>query len=430
MDVPPPLSAADKNSFAYPTIKERLPVILAKIADTLYRTRDKIKSQYQEDVSEELKSIIGSCSKLRNEVQTNKVAVPLQDSRNDTQVWNRYLQAATEREGSPPSWFKSAWLYMECYMYRRIQESVEKCNMMKEFDVFGEQKEKSFTDSVYPTEIVMMHLLETQQKIKENEELIPEAFKLFLKVCLWGNKCDLSISGGEDNAQTSSPLEQLDKLEPNILINDSDEVLNHLRSRKCERIDIVLDNAGFELISDLCFAEFLLSAGLCSTIYLHAKAFPWFVSDVTKKDFDWTLQMLGQINHIAVSSFAQLWKERLNNNTWILQVDDFWTLPYDYSQMETYAPDLYQSLQKSDMIFFKGDLNYRKLLGDLKWPFTSSFETCLRGFYPAPLCVLRTSKSDVLVGLPEGRDEEVMAQDKDWLVNGNWGVINACLKTK
>lgn len=191
-----------------------------------------------------------------------------------------------------------------------------------------------------------------------------------------------------------------------------------------------MDNAGFELISDLCFAEFLLSAGLCSTIYLHAKAFPWFVSDVTKKDFDWTLQMLGQINHIAVSSFAQLWKERLNNNTWILQVDDFWTLPYDYSQMETYAPDLYQSLQKSDMIFFKGDLNYRKLLGDLKWPFTSSFETCLRGFYPAPLCVLRTSKSDVLVGLPEGRDEEVMAQDKDWLVNGNWGVINACLKTK
>lgn len=56
--------------------------------------------------------------------------------------------------------------------------------MMKEFDVFGEQKEKSFTDSVYPTEIVMMHLLETQQKIKENEELIPEAFKLFLKVCI------------------------------------------------------------------------------------------------------------------------------------------------------------------------------------------------------------------------------------------------------
>lgn len=429
MDLPPPLSAADKNSFAYPTIKERLPVILAKIADTLYRTREKIKSQYQDDASEELKSIIGSCSKLRNEVQTNKVAVPLQDSRDDTRVWNQYLQTVTEREGSPPSWFKSPWLYMECYMYRRIQESVEKCKIMKEFDVFGEQKEKSFTDSVYPTEIVMMHLLETQQKIKENAELIPEAFKVFLKVCLWGNKCDLSISGGEDNAQKTSPLEQLDKLEPNILIDNSNVALNHLQSRKCDRIDIVLDNAGFELISDLCFAEFLLSAGLGSTIYLHAKAFPWFVSDVTKKDFNWTLQKLGQINHIAVSNFAQLWKERLNNSSWILQVHDFWTLPFDYSQMETYAPDLYQSLQKSDMIFFKGDLNYRKLLGDLKWPFTASFETCLRGFYPAPLCVLRTSKSDVLVGLPEGRDEEIKAQDKDWLVNGNWGVINACLKT-
>jgi hypothetical protein len=67
----------------------------------------------------------------------------------------------------------------------------------------------------------------------------------------------------------SSPLEQLDILEPNILIDDSDVVLSHLQTggpSDGKRIDIVVDNAGFELISDLCFAEFLLSAGLCSNI--------------------------------------------------------------------------------------------------------------------------------------------------------------------
>ena len=65
-------------------------------------------------------------SKLRNEVQTNKVAIPLEDSRSDTAVWNDYLQYITDKEGSPPKWFESPWLYMECYMYRRIQEAIEK----------------------------------------------------------------------------------------------------------------------------------------------------------------------------------------------------------------------------------------------------------------------------------------------------------------
>lgn len=188
-----------------------------------------------------------------------------------------------------------------------------------------------------------------------------------------------------------------------------------------------MDNAGFELVSDLCFAEFLLCSGLCSTIHFHAKAFPWFVSDVTRKDFDWTLDMFGRINHIAMSEYGQRWKERLSNGTWSFHAHDFWTMPFDYSLMTVYAPDLYETLKTSDMIFFKGDLNYRKLLGDLNWPSTTAFETCLRGFHPAPLCVLRTSKCDVLVGLKEGRAEEVQAVDKDWMINGKWGVINTCI---
>lgn len=429
MNLPPPLSAADKNSFAYPTVKERLPVILAKIADSLFRNREKIKSHYKEDIGDELKSITGHCSKLRNEVQTNKVVIPLEDNRADTEIWNQYLKDVTDKDGSPPSWFKSPWLYMECYMYRRIQESVEKCKILHNFDVFGEQKEKSFNDSQYATGLLMMHLLETQQKISDNPDCLKDSFDQFIKVCLWGNKCDLSISGGEDNAQKSSPLEQLRTLEPNILIDDSDKVLIHLLTRKCERIDIILDNAGFELVSDLCFAEFLLSAGLCSSIHFHAKSFPWFVSDVTQMDFDWTLSMFGQINHIAMSIFGNLWKERLDNGTWTFQTHDFWTMPFDYSQMKIYAPDLYKTLQKSHMIFFKGDLNYRKLLGDLQWASTDAFEPCLRGFHPAPLCILRTSKCDVLVGLPEGKAEEIKAIDKDWMINGNWAVINACFKS-
>ena len=36
---PPPLSGRDRSSFAYPALKDRVPVIICKIIDRLYRER-------------------------------------------------------------------------------------------------------------------------------------------------------------------------------------------------------------------------------------------------------------------------------------------------------------------------------------------------------------------------------------------------------
>ena len=78
-----------------------------------------------QEAIEELKSIAGSISKLRNELQTSKTLAPIEDTRSDTKAWNDYLREVTERDGEEPSWFTSPWLYVECYMYRRVQEAVE-----------------------------------------------------------------------------------------------------------------------------------------------------------------------------------------------------------------------------------------------------------------------------------------------------------------
>ncbi len=51
-------------------------------------------------------------------------------------------------------------------------------------------------------------------------------------------------------------------------------------------MDIVLDNAGLELYTDLVLADFLISSGLAARVVLHGKLLPWFVSDTLEEDLD------------------------------------------------------------------------------------------------------------------------------------------------
>lgn len=80
----------------------------------------------QEGVEAEKKAI-SLLSKLRNELQTDKPIIHLADKCVDTDIWNQYLEhersLLNETDGEP-RWFFSPWLFVECYMYRRIHEAV------------------------------------------------------------------------------------------------------------------------------------------------------------------------------------------------------------------------------------------------------------------------------------------------------------------
>jgi len=39
-------------------------------------------------------------------------------------------------------------------------------------------------------------------------------------------------------------------------------------------------------------ADFLVQSGLATQIHFHGKRYPWFVSDVTKKDWEWLLNTM------------------------------------------------------------------------------------------------------------------------------------------
>ncbi|KAM8846342.1 damage-control phosphatase ARMT1 isoform 1-T1 [Synchiropus picturatus] len=430
----PSLSAKVVRSFAYLTVKDRLPTILTKVIDTIHRNKNKFFEEHGEEGIQAEKQTISLLSKLRNELQTDKPIVDLSDSHGDRDVWNQYRQRQQARQGSEAvSWFKSPWLYVECYMYRRIQEAVWLNPPICDYDVFNEGKTRSFFESQQAMMALCSHFESINKNVEElSDDHLQEHFYTLLKVSLWGNKCDLSISAGMENSQKTSPVESLLSLEPFILVDDSSMVWSTLASARASvrsgqspsvRVDLVLDNAGFELVTDLVLADFLVASGLATEVRFHGKSMPWFVSDVTPRDFQWTIKQTMAANHKWMLKSGGRWQNYLRDGVWSYHDHPFWTLPHEFCDMEADAADLYGALHSSDLVLFKGDLNYRKLTGDREWEHTVEFETALRGFAPAPLCSLRTLKANVQVGLQPGQAAKLGSKEPDWMTSGKYAVI-------
>ncbi|CAB1447012.1 unnamed protein product [Pleuronectes platessa] len=222
--VPPSLSAKVVGSFAYLTIRDRLPTILTKVVDTIHRNKNKFFEEYGEEGIQAEKQTIGLLSKLRNELQTDKPVLALTDSLQDAESWNQYLQRHQGPQGDQDavSWFQSPWLYVECYMYRRIQEALWLNPPISDYDVFNEAKTQSYFESQQAVMALCTYLggvNKSKEELSKNQLL--DTFNKLLKVSLWGNKCDLSISAGQKNSQKTSPLDSLSSLQPFILVDDS-----------------------------------------------------------------------------------------------------------------------------------------------------------------------------------------------------------------
>lgn len=235
------------------------------------------------------------------------------------------------------------------------------------------------------------------------------------EISLWGNATDLSLL-------TSLTYEDIQKLqgssarqaaEKNILTNALPAAYDVLRAAKHDpsrkhadrRVDIVLDNAGFELFVDLILAAYLLSADLATTIVLHPKSIPWFVSDVVPADFAALLSALADPSGFYSSPSADgdddkkapepLSAQEVDDLTslfshlsafhaagqLLIRPNRFWTQAGSYWRLPATEPDLLADLRESELVIFKGDLNYRKLVGDVG---LASLSPSLSLSFPSP----------------------------------------------
>lgn len=144
------------------------------------------------------------------------------------------------------------------------------------------------------------------------------------------------------------------------------------------------------------------------------------MSDVTRKDVDSLLNLMEQE---GLTELTLRWKKYFQDGIWTLYDEKYWTTPFDYNDMKDRDSALFNSLSQSQLIIFKGDLNYRKLLGDINWDHSEKFEIALRAFRPTNILTLRTIKCDLICGLPPGKTKELTEKDPIWMRTGEYGLI-------
>lgn len=103
-------------------------------------------------------------------------------------------------------------------------------------------------------------------------------------------------------------------------MDDSQLLWQLLSKNNSGIVDIVLDNAGYELFTDLSFAAFITSQGLTPKVRFYVKRYPWYVSDVTLNDFHWTIEFMKTSSNETLRSFGELCHNYLTKNIWTIEV--------------------------------------------------------------------------------------------------------------
>ncbi|KAF7128255.1 hypothetical protein CNMCM5793_002797 [Aspergillus hiratsukae] len=377
---------------------------------------------------------------IKKGIEQNKPLTPLpDDGKLDIQEWNKQLAAIGEC-----SWINCPWLFAECYIYRSIQRILNSSKHWQNYDVFKRQKDSTFVKSRAAVEELAsryMHIVaDTQVAEQENKE---EAKKLLFiemtEIALWGNATDLSLLANLtlEDLQTLQGREAIQKSQRNIVDNDTDDVWAYLQrtaGQASRQIDIVLDNAGFEFYTDVLYAAYLLEAGIATSIRLHTKEYPWFVSDVIPSDVESLFEHLESSECFPGREYLDQLTPRLRklfqSGAITTTSDPFWTTPFSFHEMPSQAPALFKELQNSYLVVFKGDLNYRKLTRDGLWPHTTTFETALGPLGKetgVKILALRTNKSDVCVGVPTQSKVDALNEEAPggaWIRNGKYAVVS------
>jgi len=385
--LPPPLMTSEAGSFAQATILRRKPQIIRDVLED---------NDYPPQVRADLGALLAEIA--------GEPIRPLSEPAADLEYWQAQWCPYSGR-----TWLEVPWYFAEAFFYRRLLEAVRyfQPGIWFEHDPFAAQKRREIDGPGGALNLAAELMADLPPKRLA-------AARALLYASLWGNRIDLSnrevlARGGRRQGQASE-----------ILVDDSDRVLEFLASYgPHERIDFVSDNAGPEAAFDLLLADALLEWGWARQVRLHLKPYPFFVSDAMIRDVRELIARLEGESEPRSKAAGDRLSARLQAGDLQLTTHRFWASSYTFSEM---PEDLRADLSQASLAIVKGDANYRRLLGDRHWPPTARLEE-IAAYFPAPFVVLRTLKAEIIVGLAEGRAEELAREDAQWLTSGKRGLI-------
>jgi len=399
--IPGPIRGSEADSFAHNTVVVRLPEIGRRTIET---------NDFPEDLKSRLESLI-------QEIPAGPVRPLMDEQAPDWKDWARYVMPYAGK-----NWLEVPWFFAETYFYRRILEATgyfKPGGFLQGVDPFHKQKQLGLHANQKAI-CMLADQLESWLVAPENGKLGHQAVLTgMLLANLWGNQADLSMWPAE--SQRRPDQLDIDQQRAHLLVDDSPALVEFLigLAGAGVRVEIILDNAGVELVYDLALADYLLSSQGGMVIQFCLKAHPTFVSDAMREDVLQAIGFFREMDHGAVKSMAYRLEDHLQSGRLTLVDDFFWNSPLAGWQMPA---RLWRELAQFDLVVSKGDANYRRLLGDRHWPFTTPIGDILC-YLPTPLAALRVLKSEVAAGLPPGQPDALSQGDPDWLVDGNWGMI-------
>ncbi len=395
---PPCIYTSIPGSFAWETIRRRKPAIVKEVLDN--NTLAKAARGQLQSLQEEL-LLPGTVSNPFAEYEFD----PGMFAAEEIEAWQGELNAYAGR-----SWLDLPWYFAESLFYLKLLFAFgyyRHGSSTFEKDPFAPIKTRELIMDGGGKDMAARVMNQLKNTAAE------EALQHLLYYSLWGNRMDLSYRQVADEYREREVARER-KL---LLIDDSQALAKTLKN--AGNMEIVLDNSGSELICDLLLVSSLLRQRSNLKVTLHAKKRPCYVSDALKSDVLQAVEILIGHTDIRVAAEGKNLKQAFEAKSLRLEEHFFWNGPLHFIDLPL---EVIEHFSAADLVIFKGDANYRRLLSDRSWdPFCSMAE--ITDYFPAPLAVLRTMKSDIVVGLNKGQVESLEAEDPEWKINGRRGII-------
>lgn len=311
----------------------------------------------------------------------------------DLEAW-----AAAHEEHAGERWLHGEWFHVELAFYRELARATRYWETGR--DPFTPAKEEELAGER------PWSRLETALGVRGARDARVDAL---LDAALWGNRVDLSyaVAAGREHRH-----------DDDLMVDERGAALP-LLVRPGANVHLVADNTGPELALDLALVDALLEDA-AARVTVHVKMQPVFVSDALVTDVWRLVERMGERGG-ALASLAQRLRGAFDAGRLALAPDLFWSGPRFLWEA---PPRVMQALTAATIVVFKGDANYRRVVGDAPWPPEAPFEAAA-SYAPFPLLCLRTMKSDAVVGLPPGLAVTLDASDPRWRIDGRRGLAQA-----